>query len=50
MVLNCKKMNRKEVALITQWLDLNVYPRDETETNAKKMCDKLKELYEQKNV
>ncbi|MCI87124.1 hypothetical protein A2U01_0108405, partial [Trifolium medium] len=29
-----KKMNRKAVAIIRQWLDLSVYPHVEAETNA----------------
>ncbi|XP_020972789.1 uncharacterized protein LOC110269347 [Arachis ipaensis] len=45
-----KKLNRKAVALIGQWLDRSVYPHVDTETNAKKMWKKLKELYERKNV
>ena len=45
-----KKMNRKAVALIRQWLDLSVYPHVETEIDANKMWEKLKELYERKNV
>ncbi|XP_057740507.1 uncharacterized protein LOC130957678 [Arachis stenosperma] len=45
-----KKLNRKAVALIRQWLDLSVYPHVDTETNAEKMWNKLKELYEKKNV
>ena len=45
-----KKLNRKAVALIRQWLDLSVYPHVDTETNAEKMWKKLKELYERKNV
>ena len=32
-----KKLNRKAVALIRQWLDLSVYPHVDTETNAEKM-------------
>ncbi|CAJ2642239.1 unnamed protein product [Trifolium pratense] len=45
-----KKMNRKAVAIIKQWLDLSVYPHVEAETNAHTMWNKLKELYERKNV
>ncbi|CAJ2654735.1 unnamed protein product [Trifolium pratense] len=45
-----KKMNRKAVAIIRQWLDLSVYPHVEAETNAHTMWNKLKELYERKNV
>ena len=40
-----KKLNRKAVVLIRQWLDLSVYPHVDTETNAEKMWKKLKELY-----
>ena len=43
-------MNRKAVPLIRQWLDLSVYPHVETEIDANKMLEKLKELYERKNV
>ncbi|QHO13808.1 Retrovirus-related Pol polyprotein [Arachis hypogaea] len=45
-----KKLNRKAVVLIRQWLDLSMYPHVDTETNAKKTWNKLKELYERKNV
>ncbi|CAJ2658330.1 unnamed protein product [Trifolium pratense] len=45
-----KKMNRKAVAIIRQWLDLSVYPHVEAETNTHTMWNKLKELYERKNV
>ncbi|CAJ2642124.1 unnamed protein product [Trifolium pratense] len=45
-----KKMNRKADAIIRQWLDLSVYPHVEAETNAHTMWNKLKELYERKNV
>ncbi|XP_016168674.1 uncharacterized protein LOC107611236 [Arachis ipaensis] len=45
-----KKLNRKAVALIRQWLDLSMIPHVDTETNSKKMWKKLKELYERKNV
>nr|XP_025636351.1 uncharacterized protein LOC112730483 [Arachis hypogaea] len=45
-----KKLNRKAVALIRQWLDLSVYPHVDTETNTEKMWNELKELYERKNV
>ncbi|XP_052119099.1 uncharacterized protein LOC127748527 [Arachis duranensis] len=40
----------KKFALIRQWLDLSMYPHVDTETNAEKMWNKLKELYERKNM
>ncbi|XP_016207670.1 uncharacterized protein LOC107648214 [Arachis ipaensis] len=45
-----KKLNRKAVVLIRQWLDLTVCPHVDTETNTEKIWKKLKELYERKNV
>ncbi|XP_072066891.1 uncharacterized protein [Arachis hypogaea] len=45
-----KKLNWKVVALIRQWLDLSMYPHVETKTNVENMWNKLKELYERKNV
>ncbi|XP_057730827.1 uncharacterized protein LOC130946170 [Arachis stenosperma] len=41
---------KKAVALIRQWLNLSMYPHVDTETNTEKIWNKLKELYERKNV
>ena len=43
-------MNRKSVALIRQWLDLNVYPHLDKETNAQSMWKKFADPYKRKNV
>lgn len=45
-----KKMNLKIVFVIRQWLDLSVYLHVEIETDTHKIWNKLKELYERKNV
>lgn len=45
-----KKMDRKVVDLIRQWLNLSVYPQVKVEIDAQKMWNKLKELYEPKNM
>lgn len=44
------KISQEVVAIIRQWLDLNVYPYFEVEIDAQEMWNKLKELYERKNM
>lgn len=45
-----KKMNWKTDAIIRQWLDFSSYPHVEGETDTQKMWNKVKDLYERKNM
>lgn len=43
-----KKLNRKTVGFIRQWIDNSIFYHVSEETNAQALWDKLKNLYERK--
>ena len=45
-----KKMHRKAIGLIRQWVDISVFHYVATETDAHTLCKNLKNLYERKTA